>query len=240
MEKTESPYKSEIGVSTIRVPVFEGTATFVSPAIGPKIYTDIGSQIAKDSSIRAPTAQETAALVHAAYLYANKFDHPNLLKNVRDTIRYRWLGVPNQNLWTSEGVYVDADPDMEGKNEALHQKDLEARLEGGQEIKGVRFAGDGSVRFASKETYTIGEELSPEKAKEDGFVIASYFPKGAEQIAEVSETIAKPVYNWGVTVPKDSSPVQGVSALYENDDRLYLDGDNWYDGGVSYVFGVRA
>jgi hypothetical protein len=127
--------------------------TFVYFLCGPNDYGTVRKEIL-ERNYRIPTGDETASLLHSAYCIPEVNDEPEF-QDIRTIMRERFLWIFNRNLWTPKGVYVVQDNEARGRSEALEENQLEKMLNGGEEIKGVRFSKDKTVRFAPKETYVF-------------------------------------------------------------------------------------
>lgn len=141
------------------------------------------------------SAEQMADLLHAVYFGPQNFrEDPRVSRINGFILNQGTLFIYNRNLWTPEGVYVVPDPDVIGFSERLNQNELEKRLsqEGGILLsKDVRSTQDGSVRFAPKGSYRLGEHTPTSWAK-DGFVIATFGERGAEKTAEVARKLYDP------------------------------------------------
>ena len=209
---------------------------FVYPSIGPNTYQNVGREILKQN-YKLPEANETASLLHAAYLSELK-DEPEFQK-VREIMKNRWLWIFNRKLWADNGVYTIFDPTAQGLNEELTVEHLEKRLNGGKELKGieVRMSEDNTVRFAPKGSYTLGEHTSESLAK-DGNVISEYSQEGAERLGETAETFNRNPYVWGLNIDEGANPILRVSAVVDCVGRLLVDGNLFGNGRDGHAFGV--
>ena len=195
------------------VPYEDGGLAFDSLSQGPHNYQTVGRGIlARNLSI--PTGEQTAYLAQGAY----ESEEPEF-KEVQDIIRDKWLWVFNRALWIPDGVYVAHDPNAVGLSQDLTTNELESMLINGTELKGIRFSQDGSIRYAPRETYRLGEH-TPESLASDGFVIASYGVNGAKALGEVAEKIlsidGRKPFIFGVSVNKGEDSEQRLSALSSN------------------------
>ena len=205
--------------------------TFVHPPEGPDTYQEVGKELL-NRGLTLPTAEQVVSLVHSAY-NSQESEAQEIQRIMKD--RYFWIY--NRNLWVPEGVYVVQDPEAIGLNEQLDREDLERRLQDANEVNGVRFSQDGTLRYAPKETYNLGKHTQKSLAK-DGFIIASFGSKGAKKVANLSTKFKIKPYVWGVKTPKN--PVQRVSALdsdWSIDRGLGVDGSSLGDR-FGYSFGV--
>ena len=209
---------------------------FVYPSIGPNTYQNVGREILKQN-YKLPEANETASLLHAAYLSELK-DEPEF-QHVREILKNQWLWVFNRKLWADNGVYTIFDPTAQGLNEELTVEHLEKRLNGGKELKGieVRMSEDNTVRFAPKGSYTLGEHTSESLAK-DGNVISEYLQEGAEKLGETAETFNRNPYVWGLNIDEGANPILRVSAVVDCVGRLLVDGNLFGNGRDGHAFGV--
>jgi hypothetical protein len=227
----------ERGATRIVVPHIEGETAFIHPSQGPHNYQTVGRGIIA-RNLKVPNGDYTASLVHAAYCSEAK-DEPEF-KEIRGIMKGRWLWVFNRNLWTPEGLYVVSDPEAKGLSEQLNPNDLEKRLKGSKEIQGIRFSKDGSVRFAPKQSYNLGEHTAEELSTQ-GDVIANYGIEGAKKIGEVASKFRYKPITHGINVNEDGKPALRVAGLDSSGgvdvDGLRVDGD-WDDGDLGYAFGV--
>ncbi len=208
--------------------------TFIHPSEGPNTYQHVGEDILK-RELKLPTGDQTASLVYAVY----NSQEPEF-KDIQDIMKNRYLWVFNRNLWTPEGVFVVYDSKAIGITEELGQGELERRLNNREDVQGVKFSTDGTVRFAPKGSYNLGEHTK-ESLVENGFIIASFGKEGAKKLAEISTNFRDKPYVWGVETSKET--VQRVSALGSDwglDRRGLVVGgyDHGYDGG-GCAFGVQ-
>ena len=221
--------------SKLYIPHEDKEITFAYPSFGPDTYQSVGKQIL-EHNLEISTAEQTASLLYSAY-FSDEKNEPEF-ENIRKIMRNRWFVVFNRNLSTDKGIYVVQDNEARRLSEQLSVNDLEKRLKNGKEIKGieVRISEDGIVRFAPKGSYILGEQTSEQLSK-DGFAIASYGKKGAENLAEISEQFRYQPRVWGLDV-KDKKPELRLSALDEFNDWLLVDGDYFDDYGNGHAFGV--
>ncbi len=206
---------------------------FVHPSEGPDNYQNVGKKLLK-RGLNIPTGDQTASLLYGAY----NSQEPEF-KEIQEIIKEKWLWVINRNLWTPEGVYVVHDPEARGISQPLSQRDLEEKLNKDYKKSPIFYSSDGSIRFAPKGSYQLGEHTKDSLAS-DGFIIASFGEEGAEKLAEVSTKFKQNPYIWGVNVKEGQDPVQRVSALGSDwglDIGLGIGGVR--DDGVSgWAFGV--
>ena len=164
---------------------------------------------------------------------------------MKGIMRNKWLYVPNVKIWTPKGfkvgredrhgVYSVFDEKGLGTDFEFNQDELEERLRGGDKMDNGIILADG-VGFAPRDAYDGGENTS-EQFAEDGQIVIDYTPKGAEKLAEVSETFQYSPRTWIVDNP--NVVVKRVSALVDIGSRLDADGN--CDGGNynASSFGVR-
>jgi len=81
-----------------------------------------------------------------------------------------------------------------------------------------------------------GGEHAPEELANDGLVIATYTPEGAEKLAEVSEEFNNGPSTWIVNSPDEV--VKSVSALGDINSRLDV-GGSFEGSDRALSFGVR-
>lgn len=218
------------------VPHRDNEVAFAYPSFGPGTYKGVGQQILEKipgKDLAVPTGEYTSSLLHTTYCNPSVAEEPEF-QEIKKTMRSRWLWVFNKNVFTDKGTYVLSDLEAKG----IAQSDiseLEAKLT--YERESIRFSEDGLIRFAPKDSYKFGEH-TPKSLAQDGFVRASYGFDGAEKLSEVAATLSINPITYGVNVEKGNSPVERVSALYENDDTLRVYGFDF--GGVDrgHAFGV--
>jgi len=221
------------GRTELWVPHNAGEIAFAYPSAGPNSYREVRKEILNRGQ-KIPTGSQTSSLLYAAYCIPEVESEPEF-ENVRSIMRGAWLWLFNRNLWVENGVYVLQDTQAIGRGESLDVNKLEIMLKNGKEIEGVRFSEDGTLRFAPKETYNLGEQ-TPEVLAKNGFVIASCGRDGAEKIADASAKFKRKPYVNGVETKK---PEQRVSALDGYGGlRLDFGGLNFDDAGLSHAFGV--
>ena len=232
MAKTTNVPRIIRGVTKIEVPHEQEKIVFIHPPQGPHDYQTVGKGILA-RNLKIPSAEYTALLIHPAYCNKEFKDEPEF-KEIRDVMRNRWFWVFNRNLWTPEGVYVVQDSEAIGISQPLNQKDLEKKLSSKAAESYVFYSSDGTIRFAPKESYKLGEHTAKSLAR-DSFIIASFGKEGAEKLAEVSSKFNYAPKIWGVKVSKGQEPIQRVSALGDCDGGLdvygYFHGD-W--GGCAF------
>ena len=117
-------------------------------------------------------------------------------------------------------------------------------LGGGRELSwgGIRFSKDGREAFAPKGSYKLGN-YTPESLAKDGLIVIAFGEEGAKKFGEVSGNknyFGNNPRTWGVEVAGGQSPVEKVSAVFEDDGRLYFSGDVWSDSRDIRAFGVFA
>ena len=215
------------------IPHEDKEIVFAHPSFGPDTYQSVGKQIL-EHNLEIPTAEQTASLLYSAY-FSDEKNEPEF-ENIRKIMRNRWFVVFNRNLSTDKGIYVVQDNEARRLSEQLSVNDLEKRLKNGKEIKGieVRISEDGIVRFAPKGSYILGEQTSEQLSK-DGFAIASYGKKGAENLAEISEQFRYKPIVYGLDI-EDKKPELRLFALVKYLGRLRVYGGDF--DGDGHAFGV--
>ncbi len=226
------------GRTELYIPSGASEIVYVTPAVGPNNYQLVGKQIITNG-LSVPIGDETAPLIHQAY--AGKLKDETELKEVRDIAQKRFFWAFNRNLWTQSGMFSTTDREAIGRSQALDEKVLDQAIKGGLDRNGVLFSQDGTVRFAPKGSYTLGE-MSAEQLAKDGAMIAQYGVEGAKLLAEASTTRKNKPITYGLNIEKGQSSETRVSTLGGNDSRLRFGGYDWGgDGdGDGYAFGVRA
>ena len=238
--KTQTKQESKLGPRIERgtpkliIPHRNKYVTFVYPSFGPNTYQNIGKQIL-ENKLQIPTAEQTASLSYTAYCseLKNELEFQDIIR----LMRYRWLWVFNRTLWTDKGVYVVSDEKAVGISESLEISNLEKSLKNAKEINGVMFSKNGKIRFASKETYKLGDN-STDELTENGFVIASYGKEGAEQLAEFSTKFLYKLYVYGLDIKERQAPELRVSALDGGGSRLQVDGYGFDVSSGGCAFGA--
>lgn len=230
--KIETQPKIERGTTRLVIPHEDKEIIFAYLSIGPNDYRNVGKNIVKNNLL-IPTGDQTASLVYAAYCSDLK-DEPEF-QNIRDLMRNKWLWTFNRNLWTNKGVYVFQDKEAKGRSESLQENELERLLESGEEIQGVRFSRDKTIRFAPKETYSLGVQNSLSR---NIFIIASYGTEGAEKLEEVSTKFKCKPFVYGPEINENNNPELKVSALGVDVGQLHVDGDSFDGGRDGHAFGV--
>ncbi|PIN91038.1 hypothetical protein COU57_02420 [Candidatus Pacearchaeota archaeon CG10_big_fil_rev_8_21_14_0_10_32_14] len=239
-EKSKLEYgtpRIERGMIKTIIPYENGEVAFVHPSYKGD-YISVGKQIL-ENGLRISTGEEVATLLYTAYCIPEVHDEKEF-ENVRDIIKNRWLWNFNRNLWTENGVYVISDPRVLGLSKLLNVNQLEKSLEGGRELSwgGIRFSTDGSVRYAPKGSYVLGDHTSESLAK-DGQVVASHGEIGAEKLGEVSIKFRNNPRTWGINVSEGQTPELRVSALIGYFcGRLGVGGRSFGDGEGNCGFGV--
>jgi len=201
------------GKVKLRLPYDEQVTTFIHPFFGPDTYKKVGQEILADRKLALPTGDLTAALLKAAYCFPNVpavNDAPEFVE-VRQNMRDGWFWIYQVNLWTPEGVYVRHDPEAKGAGLKMNIRTLDEMLKGGTEVHGVRFSEDGTIRFAPKRTYRLGEHI-PESLAADGFMVASCGVEGAKRMAKVAGTFKYKPRTLGLDVPVGRYPIKRVSS----------------------------
>ena len=148
--------------------------------------------------------------------------------------RYFWFF--NRNLWTPKGVYVVSDSEAVGLSKPLKTEELEKRLNESPAGSPICYSSDGTIRFAPKKSYELGEH-TPESFAKDGFVIASFGVESAERLGEVVMKLKYNPRTWGLEIEEGVSPVQRLSAVSGFYCRLYLGGCG-SDARDGYASGV--
>ena len=214
--------------------------SFASPAFGPTNYQKVGKEIL-EKELTLSTGEEIAPLIYSAYCIPEIKDEPEF-QNIRQIMKNNWFWVGNRNLWTSKGVYIIKDPRAIGRSQTLDINELEAKLEGAETYQDVRQNPETGISFAPKQSYKLGEH-TPESLSKDGFMIASYGVKGAENLGEVSAStqFKNLPYIYGLDIKEGQNPKQTLSALFDNwclDYGLYVDGNVWVDVDDGLALGV--
>lgn len=230
------------GFTELRNPHRANARTYVYPAFGPGNYLSVGSLILA-SNFAVPTGDDTAELINDTYANSETqgiFHYNGNDNSVRSITRARWLWVFQKNLWTYQGMFSLKDRNARGRSLPLDVAILEKMLKGGTEIKGsgVRISSDGELRFAPKESYSLGEH-TPDSLAKDGAMIAQYGQQGAEMLAEASSRLSKGPIIHGLTI-NDDQPVLRVSTLNGYGRRLRFNGCDSDGSNGCLAFGVRA
>ena len=242
----QTQYGREQGVSKLWFTnSADGITTVFHPFLGPGNYKTLFNPKNFQGDVRMPKGVDYADFLHAVYV-GNETGENREFKNSPEAedVKRKWFYVPNVKIWTPKGfkvggedrhgVYSVFDEKGLGTDFEFNQNELEERLRGGDKMDNGIILADG-VGFAPRDAYDGGENTS-EQFAEDGQIVIDYTPKGAEKLAEVSETFQYNPRTWIVDNP--DGIVKRVSALVGND-RLYADGD--IDGGSDCAssFGVR-
>ena len=217
---------------------------FAYPSFGPGDYQTVNRELL-ENGLEVPTEEYIISLIHTAY-YDSKVSEEPEFKNIKDLIGHRficnlWLWIFNQNLWTSEGVYVVQDLDATRINQTLDVNELEEKLKNADKSKdGLRISQDGKVRFAPTGSYRLGRHTSESLVK-DGFVRASYGEQGAEKIGEVSTKIKSDPFIKGnpfIMGPdmQKEKLIQTSSGFKKEHGMLFIDG--YCSGYGGHAFGV--
>jgi hypothetical protein len=227
-KKTTSVY--EVNVPEPVVPTItnrkRGTV-FTASLEGPGNYRDVGARILKAQNPRLSllSGEQTAHMLEVAYHDAPGNEIPSQLQDVRNAMVNNYLWMFQRDLWVpggKPGVYVVSDPTAIGLSESLDPDRLEHSLKGSRALNnGVRFSKDKSVvAFAPRESYNEGN-----LEENDGFAQASFGVLGARSFVRTgkSEHFNEKPYSWIVS-PSGSEPIQTLSAVYDSNGRLLLDG----------------
>ncbi len=215
------------------VPHKDREIAFAFPSLS-GVYNRVGRQILQGGQI-VPTGDITASLLHAAYgcfPQAKRTMGQQEFKDIRNTAI---LLVFNRNLWTDQGIYSAQDPEAIGRLESLNVRKLEEALKDGRELSwgGIRISKDGSVGFAPKGSYTLGE-IPFEKVAKDGVIVITYGQEGAKKIGEVVSTFRNAPINQGFDVEEGQTPEEGLSLIRKYKNHLnfisYLPECVSYDG----------
>ena len=230
----------ERGETIIWVPHKDRELGFPFPPIGPDIYRKTGSELLK-RGVAPAVGDEVASLVHVAYCNQRMHDEPEC-ETIQNNIQDAGIWIFNRNLWTDSGVYVIHDRKAVGTSKKLSMSQLEQMLKGGKEVQNVRFSKDGTIRFAPKGTYRLGEHTSDSLAL-DGFMIAMFGVEEAKKMSEVSERFKYQPEVFGIEIKEGKKSIQTVAALNSNWDlderRLGVVGDDHSGYGLCCAFGVH-
>lgn len=195
--------------SKVIVPFINREIGHIFPAEGPGTYRNVGASIL-GKGLKVPTGEYTVSFLHAVLCNRAKFgtEHKILL----NILNCRSLLVYQNHLWTFKGVYSVKDFRAKGIDESLNEKDLEERLKGGKEIRGLRFSIDEAVGFAPIGSYRFGEH-SPESLAKDGTMIIDYGEIGAEQMGEAASVFGIKPSIFGFDIKEGWNPVQTIGNL---------------------------
>lgn len=223
MQTQTKTYESRVVRKGIElwIPHKAGEIAFAYPSVGPRNYRAVGKQIL-DARQQVPTGDYLASLLHSTYCDEKVTNEPEF-QDVRKLMRTQWLWVFNRNLWTEDGVYIIQDEDAVGRSQPLVENELEEKINGGTEVRGVKFSRDRKIRFAPKEIYRLGEH-TPKSLAKDGFIIASFDEEGAEKLGEFSAKFRNQPFVYGIEIEEGQAPEQRVSAVY-----------GCYGGGFGFV-----
>jgi len=122
----------------------------------------------------------------------------------------------------------------------FNQEELEEKLRGAEIFQGVRFNPDKGIAFAPRNTIQLGKQKDWNSFQGNGLVIATYLPKGAENLANVGKSNFKS--GWVNGIENNNQIEKRVSALDSDwyfDGRLYVNGLNWGDINLGHAFGVE-
>lgn len=196
--------------------------------IGPDRYKQLGNNMTK-KKLRIASGSEIAEALYSIYA-SKKLNKGNSFLQ-EDVMKKSWINVYNRNIWTpknvkNSGVYVQFDADFEEDLRMPSIVELDQALVGGKMIKGVKFSKDGKTAFAPYKTFKLGVQSTKSLSK-DGFVIANYGVKGAENLSKVAGKLSLRPYNW-ILINNSKKPIQTFSSLYI---------DTNYDGASLVVMG---
>ena len=157
--------------------------------VGPNLYWEVGERIL-EKNLEITDGSDVASLLHYVYCDPCFNDQPNKYREAFES--KGGVYVFNRNIWTQQGVYViqdsevDALQQLRGNSEKVKVWDLMQLIEQvNNGINGVRFSKDGKVRFAPKESYSLGE-VNTQSILDDCFVIANFGEQGAKNLSEVA------------------------------------------------------
>jgi len=141
-------------------------------------YKDIGKQIIDDGG-SLPNGYQTALLLDAVCNYQS----PEF-ENLRRWITKEGLLVYQTNFILpkkdkNSGVYSVYDANASGEAMPFNQEQFEESLKESENYQGIRFNEDQGIAFAPRNTFG-NKDLS-----KNGWVIATYTPKGAEILSEL-------------------------------------------------------
>lgn len=190
------------------------------------LYFDVGEEIIDEKVLKLCDGKSIASLLY----------HSWQEKEVNESLR-RWIWIGEVNVWTKRGVYVIKDEFCYGKDRPFIFPRIGQGFPEGEQIKGVFFNDDRSIRFAPKETYTLGEH-TPETLCEDGYVIATCGVEGAAMLAEASKNFNGNPRTWGLDVQEKGTAKHGLTTLTSSGG-LTLRGTFWGDRTGGYAFGRK-
>ena len=233
MEKTitKPSFREVVAVTTMNLD--DSGLSFNAQRVGPMNFAGL-RQADYGQGFRMPTMPE---LVHLVYASLENRDY-STAKNVVQTLRQNWLTGNTGILYTKKGMYVQDNPEMKDGRIIMNEKTLAERL-GSQEVKGVTFSDDLSVRFTpygfKRESQTISE-----LAENSGVIAFAGGEEEAEALAKSSKHYKQNPHLWALD--KQDSPQTRVAGLLSSNfvDRLDVGAD---DNGLyvsRYSFGVSA
>ena len=168
-----------------------------------------------------------------------------LWQDVRSSFQRNYVRVPVRLLWipkgsfsediTISGVLVERDVQCVGLSKKMSVPNIESWR---QNEYGIYVSPNGQLSFVPKDKYRPGEH-STDSFAADGLAISVLTPEGAEIFAKTAIDAGKSLWTWGANADQIQKSIQRVSLLYENSDRLFLDGDCWSGNADLRASGVR-
>ena len=238
MEK-QSP-RIERGITKLIIPHEKGELVSIYPAKGPNTYKNVGKEIL-DAGSRTQTGYETTLMLNPAY-NSKEAEFESVKKIMQDRYFHifqvlHWLPEQDKN----SGVYSIYDSKAIGRDMGFNQEQFEEELKNSETFQGVRYNPEKGIAFAPRNTIQLGKQNDWNSFQRNGLVIATYMPKGAENLAKIGKDNFKYAHNFGVS--GNSEVKTRVSALVDIrlfDGGLNVVGDNWGDGDDGHAFGVSV
>jgi len=206
--------------------------TFIHPYAGPNTYVEVAKQLQK-RGLQQPTFGEIVSLVYAAsqnpeYKYSSK-----ILKIMKQNLLWCFTGnlyLPKSKDEISNGVIVQDNPGIVNSKVVMDKSQLVEKLKNAQDIDGVLFSSDGTVRFVP---------FAKEFVKNPYILALTGSEEAREKSSELLKFYSQKPYLWSFeSVDEELQEVSALKVRF-NSEGLNLVGNEHDSFRYGYAFGVR-
>lgn len=223
-------FREVVAVTTMNLDDF-GLA-FNASRVGPLAFAGLRNAN-YGPGFRMSTMSEIIPLVYTSLKNQNE----PAAKNVIQSLHERWITGNTATLYTSKGIFVQDNPEMNSGVVVMDTKTLENQL-GSHQENNVIFSDDGSVRFTPY-GFKKRHQSSSELAKNSGVLALVGSRENAEMLAEISKDYPQDPSLFTLDDKAESQIKVVALNTYDFIDRLALIAGNSARDHVRCSYGVR-
>ncbi len=223
-------FEEVIGVTTMNLPDFG--LQFNANPVGPTSFPGLRSSN-YGPDFRMSTMPEIIPLIYSSL---KNQDKPAAKKVIHSLIE-RWITGNTATLYTSEGIFVKDNPEINHGVIVMNEKALETML-GSHEENSVVFSDDRSLRFTPY-GFKRKHQTTSELAGNSGVLALVGSRENAEMLTEISKNYPQDPCLWTLDNRAESQIKVVALNTYDFVDRLALISGNSVRDHVRCSYGVR-